>query len=101
MATYLELFSIRSEPELVEKLTVAVVVAAEAIRVDVAPPTNQVNRLKWASQVFANPSVEARSMLWAVLAANKSLTLAQITGASDAAIQTNVDAAIDVFADNL
>ena len=101
MATYLELFSIRSEPELVEKMTVAVVVAAEAIRVDASPPANQANRLKWASLVFANPTSEARSMLWAVLAANKSATLAQIIGATDSSIQTNVDSAGDVFADNL
>jgi len=100
MATYSEIFSIRSEANLVERVTVAVVVAAEAIRADALPPANQAARLVWASKVFADPSTEARRMLWAVLAANKSYTLAQITGATDTVLQNNVDASVDLFADN-
>lgn len=100
MATYSELFSIRSEADLLEKVTVAVVIAAESIRTDATPPANQAARLVWASQVFADPGKEARRMLWALLAANESATLANILGATDAAIQANVDVAVDLFADN-
>jgi hypothetical protein len=35
-------------------------------------------------------------MVWPVLIQNRSATLAQITGASDAAVQTAVDAALGI-----
>lgn len=38
-------------------------------------------------------------MFLAVLAANNAATVANITGATDVAIQTNVDDHIDLFAD--
>jgi hypothetical protein len=37
-------------------------------------------------------------MIWAVLAQNSNATLAAILGASDATVQSAVNAAIDVFA---
>ena len=96
MATYAELFELRSNSSLKNKVTVAVIVAAEAIRA--LNPADTVPRVAWAKAAFENPSGEAGRMLMAVLAMNKDVTVPQITGASDTAIQTQVDAAVDVFA---
>ena len=98
MATYMELFSAQNSSDLQTKVAVAVLVAAEGIRADPESPTNQAQRLSWAKTAMADPVAEARRMLWAVLAVNKDATLTQILGATDAAIQTQVDAAVDLFA---
>ena len=100
MATYLELFGLNSDSDLQDRTVVASIVAAEAVRADATPPANQAAREAWAALVFANPKTEATRMLWALLAANKDSTVAAITGASDAVLQSAVDGAIDLFADN-
>ncbi len=100
MATYIELFNLRNNSILKNRVSVAIIVAAENIRSDGSPPANQAVRLIWAKASFANPNQEADRMLWALLAANKSSTVSNITDASDAVIQTAVDAAVDIFADN-
>jgi len=98
MAAYADLFNQRSNSALRNKLTVAVSIAAETIRVEDVGTANHANRLTWAKGVFEHPDGATESMLWALLAANKDLTIAQIEAATDAAIQTKVDAAVDVFA---
>jgi hypothetical protein len=100
MATYLELHAHANDSNLQDRTRVAVVVAADNIRSDVAPPANQTARLLWASNVMANPVQEARRMIWAVLAANKAASIAQIDAVTDEQLQTAVDAAVDLFADN-
>ena len=101
MASYQELHILKNNSDLQEKVEVAVIVAADTIRTDATPPANQAERLAWAAQAMSNPKSVAKSMLWAVLAANKDVTVANITSATDAAIQTNVDAAVDLFAGGL
>jgi hypothetical protein len=98
MATYQDLHALANDSDLQEKIEVAVVVAADAIRTDGSPPTNQAARLVWAQGAMSNPRAVAKSMMWAVLATNKSATVGNIQGATDAAIQTQVDAAVDLFA---
>lgn len=98
MATYTELFDLRHNSDLMNRISVANIVAAEVIRKETTSVPNHANRLIWAKAVFENPTIEAKRMLWAVLAANKDNTVAQITGASDVEIQTAVDTAIDIFA---
>jgi hypothetical protein len=98
MATYQELLDASSDPTLNVKLRVAVVIAAEVVRTENPATTNHANRLKWAFNVFANPDGEARRMMWAVLAQNAAVPLATILAASDATVQTAVNAAVDVFA---
>ena len=98
MATYLELFSARNDSDLQDKVVVAVTIAAEAIRTDVSPPTNQAQREAWAVGALSNPTSKMDEMLWAIISTNKDATLSAIVGASDSAIQTNVDAAVDLFA---
>jgi hypothetical protein len=99
MATYLEIWGLFNDSTLNSKVGSACIIAADSIRTEAGTVANHVNRLKWAKRVWADPVSIAAEMLKAVLAANNSLTLAQITGASDAAIQTAVNNAIDIFAD--
>jgi hypothetical protein len=98
MATYAELLTASSHEVLNNKIRVAVVIAAEVVRTENAATANHANRLIWARGVFVDPDREARRMVWAVLAQNAGATYAQIVGASDAAVQTAVNAAVDVFA---
>jgi hypothetical protein len=98
MATYAELYSLKNNDDLLHKVAVAVIVAADTIRAEDAGTTNHANRLVWASEAFGSPVGKSRQVLWALLAANKDVALAGITGATDAAIQANVDAVVDVLA---
>lgn len=99
MATYAELRSLFPNSDLLNKVEVACIIAAEAIRNE-APPANAAARDAWASKAFSNSGEVARQMLKALLAAEKDTALASILSATDAAIQTRVDAAVDLFADN-
>lgn len=98
MATYTELFGLRNNSALRNRVTTAVLISAETVMAELDTVPNHANRLLWAKDVFASPSTEADRMFMAVLAANKDATVAQILGASDAAIQANVDAHVDLFA---
>lgn len=98
MATYEELFKLRNASALKNRVAVAVAIAAEKIRIEDSGTANHVNRLIWAKQAMENPERVGEQVYFAILAANKDATVAQITSATDAAIQSNVDAAVDLFA---
>lgn len=98
MATYAELLQASENSALFNKVRVAVVIAAEVVRTESSTVTNHAGRMAWAKQVYADPAAEAKRMMWAVLAQNQNATFAAITGASDAAVQTAVNSAVDVFA---
>lgn len=98
MATYLELLSAANNDTVRQKVRVACIIAAETVRGELTSVANHTARMAWAKAVFDNPEAMGNKMLWAVLAQNKSATLAAIQGASDTAVQNNVDAAIDLFA---
>lgn len=98
MATYDEILQANGTTALINKVRVAVVVSATNIMGEADTTVNHANRMLWAKQVFADPAAMGQKMMWPVLAQNKALTLAQITGASDSAVQTAVDAAVNVFA---
>lgn len=98
MATYSELLTASTNDVLRQKVRVACVLGAEKVRVEDIATANHALRLEWAKAVYASPETEGNRMIWAVLAQNSTATLAQITGASDALVQTAVDAAVNVFA---
>jgi hypothetical protein len=100
MATYDELLIIATSTggALLSKIKVAVVVSCDTIRAEAVGATNHANRLKWAQETLRDPDAMARRMLWAVLAQNKAATPSAITTASDATVQTAVDAAVDLLA---
>ena len=99
MATYAELYDLRNDSALKNRVTTACIIAAETIMNEDVGTMNHVNRLLWAKAVFANPSSEAERMFMAILAANSAATVANIQNATDVAIQGNVDDHIDLFAD--
>ena len=99
MATYEEIFSLRNNSDIKNRVAVACVITAEKIRAGTAPfTTDHVNRTAheaFAQRVLQNPMSVADSVYWAVLGANSDATVIQITGASDAAIQGNTDAVVE------
>lgn len=90
MASYTELRDLFSNDALKNKLDIATIIAANNLLSGTPTAAEQ----KWAAHVFANPRAESQKALMAVLATNNGLTVAQITGASDAAIQSGVDSVI-------
>lgn len=99
MATYTELRGLINDPTLKDKVSVALLIAAEAIRTEVGTTANHANRVKWAKKVLQDPDGNADDMLRALLAQNANASVTTITGASDATIQTAVSNAVDIFAD--
>ena len=105
MATYVEIRNLNNDSLLRNRTSAAVIIAAQGIMDDPANfPTAtadtvlQTDRLQWAARAFNDPGGEARKALMSVLAANNAATVAQITGATDAQLQTNVNDAIDLLA---
>lgn len=98
MATYDELLQAAGDTGLINHVRVAVFVSATNIMTEAGTVTNHANRLIWAKTVFDDPAAAGLKMMWPVLAQNRTATLAQITGATDADVQTAVDAAVNVFA---
>ena len=96
MATYAELYGLglNNDP-LLQRVAVALTIKAQAL-VSTTPTQAQIN---WAIGVFGNPLGHAQGALTAVLAANKSATVAVINAVTDAQLQTAVDAVVDkIFA---
>ena len=99
MATYTELRQLFADNDLRNRVQVACIVAAETIRSEDAGTTNHANRLVWAKSAFNNPTAVCDAMLMALLAVNKAQTVEMIQGVEDTTLQSQVDAAVDVFAD--
>jgi len=98
MATYAELYNLKNNSDLNNKLHVAVVAAAKYVFEEDPGTPNHANRLTWAQQAIIAPQAYAQPMTWAVLVANSGATPANIVSATDAQIQSNVNAVIDLFA---
>lgn len=98
MATYTELYDLHNNSALKNRVSVACIIAAEVVMNEDPGTTNHANRLPWAASVLAGPQVEATRMYWALLAANKDMTIDNIQKATDAQVQTQVEAHIDLFA---
>ena len=99
MASLTELQSLFGNNDMLVKVEAAVIVEAEVIRTEDVGTTNHANRLVWAKQAFDNPRRKREEMWRAMLAANKDMDAGTILSANDAAIQSAVSAAVDVFAD--
>ena len=88
MATYQEIRALINDSDLQEKLEVAISVSADAFMRAATPTADEV---VWADKVLNGPKVEANKALISILAANASLTVAQILGATDESIQSQTD----------
>lgn len=95
MATFQELVDFRGSSgwdSLRNKVQVAVIVKAQAVSEE-ATPTSELKM--WAREALESPQSKADIITYYVVADNSNLTIAQITGASDSAIQTAVDKAVN------
>lgn len=97
MATYLELRNLFNDGDLINRTSVAIIVAINA-KLEGTP---SIADKTYAAQVLGNPQAEAKAVLMAVLAANKGVTVSAIQGSTDAALQTKVNAVVDVLIDAL
>lgn len=94
MATYMELFSLRNNSDLQDKVAVAVAKKAQTLLDKATPSAAEV---AWASEAIADPTGKARALLNYVLAKNSDAASATIVGAADATIQAAIDGAVDVL----
>lgn len=100
MATYTDLRQVFGDGYLLNKVDVAVAVKAQTI---IDSGTATAEQLAWASQTLTSPRPQSEKFLKYILAVNKALEIGDpetggtILGASDVAIQTNVNSAVDVF----
>lgn len=99
MASHEELFSIRNDSALQNRVESAVLIAAEAVMLEDPATENNTNRRIWAKQVFAGPRSKSDPIFNAILAAYHALSEAQIRAATDEQIDTAVTNHIDLFAD--
>jgi hypothetical protein len=103
MATYLELYELRSDEVLLSKVLVACIISAEIIRTngDTGTPwdaANHASRLIWARKVFADPNTESTRMYYCILASNRAVSKTVIQSATDTIIQEQVNSHVDLFA---
>lgn len=92
MATYAELYDLRQDAALRNKVAVAVTIKAQTI-FDLASPTAK--QLAWAALAISGPDELAIQYLKYLMAKNAASTVAQINAASDATVQAAINALVD------
>ena len=99
MAAYTELLDIATQDiGLRLRIKVACIVACDVIRSEPDSTPNHENRVRWARATLANPDTATGYMVLAVLAQNRAASVVQIKNATDAEVQTAVNAAVDLLA---
>lgn len=107
MASYAELLTALGNQDLKDKVTVALLIAVDKVErgddtgggFDTA---NHENRVIWARRIISDAdgaAKEAARFFPLLIAANRAADLTAILSASDTAVQTNVEEAVDLFAD--
>lgn len=97
MATYQELRSLFNNSDLMEKVEVSVVKAANDLNADSPTAADKA----WISHALTNTSAEAKKALKIVLAENSSASVSAIMSASDATVQSNVNSVVPTLVDAL
>lgn len=80
---------------LAQRMTVAVAAAAQAVFAEDAQTANHAARLAWAQTAITDPIGMGKKMVWGVLA-DPAIQAAGV-GATDAQIQTSVNALVNQF----
>ena len=101
MATLTEIYNLWNESALQNKITQAALVVAYNVLAEAISVTNHTNRVKWAVAVTGNPQHWGTILMRVMLAKHNALSIAQITGATDATLLSAVEGVVNVFADNL
>lgn len=97
MATYLELFDLTSSStitDLRKKILVAVLIKANAIAESASPSAAA---KEWSRAALRDPQSFEQTVLNYVIADNSGASTSAISGASDAQVQTAVNAAVDTL----
>lgn len=97
MATLAQLFDFFSSVDgvvLRNRVAVAATAKAQSLMAGQSPSANQI---AWAREVLKDPNTNAIELTRYVLAANKAASIQQITDATDAAVETNVNTAADAI----
>lgn len=92
MATLTELVTLFSDSALRNRVTAAAIIKAQATLANVAAPAG---RKAWAETCLASTGNTVDLLFKYIIAQNATAELSAITGASDANVQTAVNAAID------
>lgn len=96
MATYQEIKTLINDSDLQDKVEVAVSIEAD-IFMRTATPTAA--EKSWADSVLADPKSEAKKVLVSILATNNNLSVAEIQGASDSALQSQTAEIVPALVD--
>ena len=80
--------------ELKGRIWVALLIKARAVIADAAAPAE---RKTWAKNVFGNIDNEAHLMTLRLIASNSGLTVTQMSGVADNAVQTAVNNEVDAM----
>ncbi len=95
MASLAELYELKSNSELRNRIEMACLIEAETIRVEENPTAA---RTAWSRAVFADPTRETGRMFRALIAAHAESPIDEIENVGDTPIKTAVAAAVDHFA---
>ncbi len=98
MANYNSLYEISDNGQINARFLMAVIIAAEKVRVENPITPNHTNRIAWVRSVISNPRDEAKRAVWLWVAKNRALTLAQFNTLNDADIQADLDSFVDILA---
>lgn len=100
MATLEELYGIRHDSTLLNKIKQALIHKAETVISESGVTTNHANRVILAKRILKDVELEYEPFVRAIIATNKAATIAQITGAADATIESQLgDTLFNFFAD--
>ena len=97
MAEYAELVSLKNDDALKNKVEAAIADWGVRVRAEGAVPDHD-KRVTLATRTLGKERQQSDQIWLAVLMANKAASVAAIQGATDAALQTNVDTLMDALA---
>lgn len=97
MATYNEIFSLSTSQNLLERVQVALAIAANKIRTEDPGTPSHDQRVALMKRALANLDGSARSIIWILLAQYADLSVAQIQSATDEALQAAVESALSIM----
>lgn len=101
MATLTELYNLRSDSALQNRITQACVIAAQEVVAEAEATVNHANRVKWAVAVLTSPDSCGAIMLRLLVAKFNAMTITQLTGAADSSLLNAVKESVNTFANNL
>lgn len=94
MASYVALVAFAQNDTLRQQIKMAIAMTAYTIENEAAQVVNHAQRVAWAKAALASPDSAVEQIVWSVLAANNTASIAQLQAATDAQVQAAVDAAV-------